>query len=70
MKPLSLAAGPVAPLVASDSLLRHVQSCTRARGHWFTLRAWCEQAHEALAPRFGTTVAVVSLCVAVISLMA
>ncbi|MEO7851735.1 MAG: hypothetical protein ABIR94_05690 [Rubrivivax sp.] len=70
MKHFSMTAERVSPLAAADALQRHVQSCARARGHSFALRAWCERAHEALAPRFGTTVAVASMCVVVVALIA
>ncbi len=66
MTNLSIAAGPALRSPASDALGRHLQACRRACGRSFVLRSWCEQAHEALAPRFGTTLAVASTFIALI----
>jgi hypothetical protein len=70
MKNLSMVGGQATAALAPDSLQHHLHTCTRARGRSFALRAWCEQAHDALIPRFGTTVAVASMCIAVIALLA
>ena len=70
MNNLSIAAGPALRPSVSDALGRHLQSCRRAHGRSFVLRSWCEQAHEALAPRFGTTVAAASTFIALIVLFA
>ena len=43
------------------ALCRHLQQCHAARGRWFALAMLAERVHALLAPRFATTVALVSL---------
>ena len=37
-------------------LLRHVAQCRAGRSRWFSAAAGMERLHDALAPRFATTV--------------
>ncbi len=66
----SIAVGLPLRMPVADALGRHLQSCRHACGGSFLLRSWCEQAHEQLMPRFGTTVAVASLLIALIATLA
>lgn len=40
-----------------SELQRHVDQCRAGRSRWFSAAAWMERLHDALAPRFLTTVA-------------
>ncbi len=42
------------------SLARHVQHCARARGRWFGVRVAAGKVHDALSPRFFTTILIAS----------
>ena len=47
-----------------QSLQRHVLQCRQARGRWNSLRCAAEAIHGLLAPRFVTTVTVVTIAMA------
>ena len=41
---------------SQDALQDHFEACQRALEPVFFMRCWCDSVHEAVAPRFGTTV--------------
>jgi hypothetical protein len=41
---------------SQDALRSHFEACQRALEPVFLMRCWCDRVHEAVAPRFGTTV--------------
>lgn len=48
----------------SEALRRHLQHCLRAQGPWFVAAVFVERAHRIVAPRFVTTVTVVTAVLA------
>lgn len=48
----------------SGALHRHLQHCLRAQGPWFVAAVFAERAHRIVAPRFVTTVTIVTAVLA------
>jgi len=44
------------PTPSQDALQSHFEACQRALEPVFFMRCWFDSVHDAVAPRFGTTV--------------
>jgi len=44
------------PTPSHDALQSHFEACQRALEPVFFMRCWFDSVHDAVAPRFGTTV--------------